>query len=61
MNCPICSAESVEKYRPFCSGRCADVDLAKWFSGAYATPSQDPEDVEKALDALENNPAQLPN
>jgi len=61
MSCPICEGETVEKYRPFCSGRCADIDLAKWFSGAYATPSQDPEDMEKALDALEKTTPQIPN
>lgn len=61
MTCPICSGEVDQKYRPFCSRRCADIDLSKWFSGAYAAPSQDPEDVEKALDALENIPEQKPH
>ncbi|MHA6325153.1 DNA gyrase inhibitor YacG [Roseivivax sp. CAU 1753] len=51
MSCPICSAPSVKAYRPFCSRRCADLDLAKWFSGGYAVPSDDPEDMEEALDA----------
>ncbi|MGR3761706.1 DNA gyrase inhibitor YacG [Roseobacteraceae bacterium NS-SX3] len=53
MSCPICGAESVKTYRPFCSKRCADVDLAKWLNGAYAVPSRDPEDVEKALEEAE--------
>jgi uncharacterized protein len=61
MSCPICAGEVDQKYRPFCSRRCADVDLAKWFYGAYATPSQDPEDIEKAIDALENDPPQKPH
>ncbi len=61
MSCPICSGETVAKYRPFCSDRCADVDLAKWFSGAYATPSQDPDDIEKVMDALENDPTTKPH
>ena len=52
MSCPICSKPTDATYRPCCSKRCADVDLAKWFYGAYATPSQDPEDIEKAIDAL---------
>lgn len=51
MSCPICSGETAPKFRPFCSKRCADIDLAKWFSGAYAMPSEDPDDVEEALDA----------
>ena len=53
MSCPICTAESAAKYRPFCSRRCADVDLAKWMNGSYAMPSRDPEDVEAAIDAVE--------
>tara|TARA_R110002020_G_scaffold451607_1_gene665606 strand:- start:3169 stop:3354 length:186 start_codon:yes stop_codon:yes gene_type:complete len=61
MSCPICADETVEKYRPFCSRRCADVDLAKWFSGAYAAPSQDPDDIEKAIEALENTPSEKPH
>ena len=35
MTCPICSKETVQKYRPFCSKRCADIDLSKWLSGSY--------------------------
>ncbi|UOA26148.1 DNA gyrase inhibitor YacG [Pseudosulfitobacter sp. DSM 107133] len=53
MTCPICKSETVHKYRPFCSRRCADIDLGRWVSGDYALPSNDPEDIEKALDALE--------
>ena len=53
MTCPICQKETAQKYRPFCSKRCADVDLAKWLGGDYAVPSQDPEDIEKAIEATE--------
>ena len=53
MTCPICASETDPKYRPFCSRRCADVDLAKWLGGKYAIPSERPEDMEEALDALE--------
>ncbi len=53
MSCPICSGETTAKYRPFCSRRCADVDLAKWMNGSYAVASQEPDDVEVALDATE--------
>lgn len=38
MACPICAKDSDPKYRPFCSRRCADVDLAKWLNGSYAIP-----------------------
>lgn len=53
MSCPICAGESTPKYRPFCSRRCADVDLGKWINGSYAVPSQNPEDIEAAIDAAE--------
>lgn len=33
--CPICKKPSVFEYRPFCSKRCADIDLARWFRGDY--------------------------
>ncbi|MEM8877233.1 MAG: DNA gyrase inhibitor YacG [Pseudomonadota bacterium] len=36
--CPICAAPQSPSYRPFCSKRCADVDLNRWLSGAYAIP-----------------------
>jgi hypothetical protein len=43
--CPICNKPAEKAYRPFCSKRCADADLGKWFSGAYAVPG-DPVDPE---------------
>ncbi|GGF53610.1 hypothetical protein GCM10007301_11330 [Azorhizobium oxalatiphilum] len=42
--CPICGKPMVEKYRPFCSKRCADVDLNRWLTGAYAIPGTEEED-----------------
>ena len=36
--CPICKKPAVERYRPFCSKRCADVDLNRWLKGGYAIP-----------------------
>ena len=53
MSCPICAKPTDKKYRPFCSKRCADIDLAKWVSGGYAVPSTDPEDIEEAIEAAE--------
>ena len=54
MNCPMCGEATSSAYRPFCSRRCADRDLAKWLDGSYAAPSHDPEDIEAALEAAEN-------
>ncbi|MGR3540159.1 MAG: DNA gyrase inhibitor YacG [Hasllibacter sp.] len=52
MACPICRKEPAARYRPFCSKRCADVDLGRWMTGGYAVPSRDPDDLEKAAEAL---------
>ncbi len=42
--CAICGKPRVERYRPFCSARCADIDLHRWLGGHYAVPSQDEDD-----------------
>jgi len=36
--CPICGKPAEQQFRPFCSKRCADVDLNRWLSGTYAVP-----------------------
>lgn len=47
MTCPICAKDSHPKYRPFCSRRCADVDLGRWLTGRYAIPVEDDEDDDR--------------
>lgn len=42
--CAICRKPQDPAYRPFCSKRCADVDLNRWFTGAYAIPAVESED-----------------
>jgi endogenous inhibitor of DNA gyrase (YacG/DUF329 family) len=42
--CPICGKLPAPKFRPFCSKRCADVDLHRWLSGVYATPVTEVDD-----------------
>lgn len=44
--CPICGRAAGPDYRPFCSKRCADIDLSRWLKGVYAIPGKD-EDEEK--------------
>ncbi|OYU47394.1 MAG: DNA gyrase inhibitor YacG [Rhizobiales bacterium PAR1] len=39
--CPICRKLVVKDYRPFCSKRCADVDLSRWLGGVYAIPARE--------------------
>lgn len=45
--CPICGKEAVQKYHPFCSRRCADVDLHRWLGEGYAIPAADAADDEE--------------
>ena len=47
--CPICGAPPEPQYRPFCSRRCADVDLSRWLRGAYAIPAQSADDEEDEM------------
>jgi len=40
-SCPICGKPASTDRLPFCSKRCADVDLNRWLSGVYSIPGQD--------------------
>lgn len=61
MICPICGEEGVKDFRPFCSKRCADIDLGKWMRGTYAIPSQSEDDQDELIEALEAELNQKPN
>ncbi|MEO1918819.1 MAG: DNA gyrase inhibitor YacG [Paracoccaceae bacterium] len=39
MSCPICKKPTTLDFRPFCSKRCADVDLGKWLTESYTIPA----------------------
>ncbi len=41
MTCPICKKATAPEYRPFCSRRCANVDLGRWLTGGYAIPAEE--------------------
>ncbi|MAS45563.1 MAG: DNA gyrase inhibitor YacG [Rhodobacteraceae bacterium] len=41
MPCPMCKRPTVTAYRPFCSKRCADLDLGNWLNGKYAIPAEE--------------------
>ena len=45
--CPICRKPREEAYKPFCSKRCADVDLGRWFAGGYAIPGRPDENEDE--------------
>ncbi len=44
--CPVCRKPADAAYRPFCSRRCADVDLARWLREDYVVPGRDGEAAE---------------
>jgi endogenous inhibitor of DNA gyrase (YacG/DUF329 family) len=44
LRCPICGKPRDPDYRPFCSKRCADVDLGRWLNGSYAVPVSEDDD-----------------
>ena len=46
--CPTCGKMPVPQFRPFCSKRCADVDLNRWLSGVYAVPVTEETDEDGA-------------
>ena len=41
-HCPICGKPGATGYRPFCSKRCADIDLGRWLKGMYRVETPEP-------------------
>ncbi|MEL7026927.1 MAG: DNA gyrase inhibitor YacG [Pseudomonadota bacterium] len=42
-SCPVCKQPTEKSWRPFCSKRCADIDLGRWMTGAYSVPVESDE------------------
>jgi len=40
----------MQGYRPFCSRRCADIDLGRWLTGSYVIPGEATESDEQPAD-----------
>ena len=61
VNCPTCGKTvvwgEVSPFRPFCSKRCADIDLGNWFNESYRVEAEeiDDQDIE-ALEELASRP-----
>ena len=60
MSCPICGKPQVAEYRPFCSRRCADVDLGRWLTESYRIPAETDGEVDGEVDgdSLDETPKQ---
>ena len=63
LKCQTCGAPADAKARPFCSSRCADVDLGNWFQEKYTIPAVDAADdtIIEALLAGDMAPLQNEN
>ena len=54
-DCPVCGKPETEGFKPFCSKRCADIDLNRWLKGSYIIPGA-PEDPASPSKPSENDP-----
>jgi hypothetical protein len=55
--CPICGKPADERFKPFCSRRCTDVDLNRWLSGIYAVPVTEDEEEDERHDEPDDRPS----
>jgi len=51
-SCPICGKPIAAAHRPFCSARCADVDLSRWLGGRYRIATEEEPAMEELTEAL---------
>jgi hypothetical protein len=48
--CAVCGKPQSRDFKPFCSKRCADVDLGRWFGERYTVSAVEAPDVPDAED-----------
>lgn len=53
--CPICGKPAHPEFTPFCSKRCADVDLSRWFRESYAVPAVETDEEEADVPGEDDN------
>ncbi len=56
--CPICKSPAAAGFMPFCSKRCSDIDLGKWFANAYAIPGEEHDDEAESVEGRTAGSAQ---
>jgi uncharacterized protein len=54
--CPICRKPSVARHRPFCSKRCADIDLGRWLGEGYRIKTEEKPEAGADADASRDEP-----
>ncbi len=40
-NCPVCNKPAKIENQPFCSLRCANIDLGRWLGEKYTVPTNE--------------------
>ncbi|WP_132252398.1 DNA gyrase inhibitor YacG [Methylobacterium segetis] len=50
ISCPICGCRAEVAYTPFCSRRCADIDLGRWLNDRYVIAQEEDDDREHPQD-----------
>jgi endogenous inhibitor of DNA gyrase (YacG/DUF329 family) len=53
--CPICKKPRAPEFAPFCSSRCRDRDLARWFNEGYAVPGPPVDTAEDFRDIVKED------
>ena len=56
--CPQCGADAVKPHSPFCSRRCAQIDLGRWLNEDYRIPAHeamDDNDIDNLILQLEKD------
>ena len=51
--CPTCARSPQQEFRPFCSKRCADLDLGMWLNEDYRIPAEEGSELDD--DAFKDN------
>ncbi len=54
--CALCGKPQNPAYRPFCSRRCADIDLGRWLKGGYAIPARPEDETGDPAPAADQSP-----
>ena len=53
--CPLCGRATEERFKPFCSKRCANLDLGRWLKGSYGIPATEQDDEDEKTEPDEKN------
>ena len=53
--CPCCGKPALADHVPFCSARCAQIDLGRWLGGHYVLPSRGPPEYEDGVSQADND------